>query len=106
VDGSFVLSGVPIGTTTVKIEKDSWTHSFNINVEADETLDLPPTTTTMPAGGGLDIPPGTPFPDDDTLDPPPGGPFVNNGIAPINEPPSYPFVDADNGLDVPPPPPF
>lgn len=105
-DGTFVLTDVPVGTTTVKIEKDELTHTFAVNVNANETIDLPKASTTMAAGDGLDGPPGDPFGGggDDPLDPPPSDPF-NNGTVDSSNGSGVP-VTSDGGLDMPPPPPW
>jgi hypothetical protein len=89
-DGSFVLGNVPAGTTTVKILKDEWSQSFEIDVPSGESIEVSKETTTLSIAGDLGAPPGSPFTEDDSLDSPPGSP-QRDGI--------------EDSLDLPPPPP-
>lgn len=86
-DGSFTLTNVPVGTTSVKIVKNAWTQTINVEIAASETKSLPKETTTF-----LDLPPDAPVTGDaDTLDPPPANPFRTS---------------TQDTYDMPPPPPY
>jgi len=86
-DGSFTLTNVPTGKTLVKIVKDAWTQTIDVEVTASATTTLSKEATTF-----LDMPPGAPnIGSSDTIDQPPGAPFRTG---------------SQDTWDMPPPPPF
>lgn len=90
-DGSFTLSNVPSGTSTVVIIKDEWTQSFEVNASSGESVEVPRATTTLAIGEGLDTPPGLPFDSGDPLDIPPSSPDLDKTADTIDLPPPPPY---------------